>query len=99
MDEVQEGLRYLFQTDSNYTLCTSGTGHAGMEMAIANLVEPGDKVLVGVNGIWVLFPPPHASPPALPALPVLLPPPPAAARCRHCSCPLLPMMVLAPPPL
>ena len=53
MDEVQEGLRYLFQTASNYTLCASGTGHAGMEMAIANLVEPGDKVLVGVNGIWV----------------------------------------------
>ena len=30
----------------------SGTGHAGMEAAIANLVEPGDKVVVGTAGIW-----------------------------------------------
>lgn len=52
MDEIQEGLRYVFQTKSKYTLCTSGTGHAGMEMAIANLVEPGEKVVVGNKGIW-----------------------------------------------
>lgn len=32
MDEIQKGLRYLFQTDSPYTLCISGTGHAGMEV-------------------------------------------------------------------
>ena len=30
----------------------SGTGHAGMEAAIVNLVEPGDKVLVLKTGIW-----------------------------------------------
>ena len=30
----------------------SGTGHAGMEACIANLVEPGDKVIVGNNGLW-----------------------------------------------
>jgi len=53
MDEVQEGLRYIFQTDSPYTLCVSGTGHAGMEAAIANLVEPGETVVVGNKGIWV----------------------------------------------
>ena len=53
MDEVQQGLRYLFQTDSKYTLCASGTGHSGMEMAIANLVERGETVVVGNNGIWV----------------------------------------------
>lgn len=53
MDEVQQGLRYLFQTDSKYTLCASGTGHAGMEMAIANLLEPGETIVVGNNGIWV----------------------------------------------
>mmetsp|Transcript_9506 Transcript_9506/g.28846 ORF Transcript_9506/g.28846 Transcript_9506/m.28846 type:complete len:416 (-) Transcript_9506:304-1551(-) len=52
MDEVQEGLRYVFQTDSKYTLMVSGTGHAGMEACIANLVEPGDKVVVGNKGIW-----------------------------------------------
>ncbi|KAL4549591.1 hypothetical protein Ndes2526B_g04596 [Nannochloris sp. 'desiccata'] len=52
MDEVQQGLRYLFQTDSPYTLCVSGTGHAGMEACIANLVEPGETVIVGNKGIW-----------------------------------------------
>lgn len=52
MDEIQEGLRYTFQTDTKYTLCVSGSGTSGMEAAIANLVEPGDKVLVGNNGIW-----------------------------------------------
>jgi alanine-glyoxylate transaminase/serine-glyoxylate transaminase/serine-pyruvate transaminase len=52
MDEIQEGLRYLFQTKSPYTLAVSGTGHAGMEAAIANLVEPGETVIVGNKGIW-----------------------------------------------
>ena len=33
-------------------LCMSGTGHAGMEATIANLVEPGETVLVGVKGLW-----------------------------------------------
>ncbi|PSC74696.1 alanine-glyoxylate transaminase [Micractinium conductrix] len=52
MDEIRGGLRYLFQTASNYTLLASGTGHAGMEMALSNLVEPGETILVGINGIW-----------------------------------------------
>lgn len=52
MDEMQEGLRYVFQTDSKYTLMVSGTGHAGMEAAIANLLEPGEKIIVGNAGIW-----------------------------------------------
>lgn len=52
MDEIQEGLRYVLQTDAKHTLMISGTGHAGMEAAIANLVEPGDKVIVGNSGIW-----------------------------------------------
>ncbi|KAF8067361.1 hypothetical protein HT031_002409 [Scenedesmus sp. PABB004] len=52
MDEIKAGLQYLFQTSSPYTLMISGTGHAGMEAAIANLLEPGEKVVVGVNGIW-----------------------------------------------
>lgn len=34
MDEIQRGLRYLFQTESPYTLCISGTGHAGMEVCV-----------------------------------------------------------------
>ena len=52
MVEVQAQLRYAFQTDSRYVLAVSGTGHAAMEAAVANFVEPGDVVLVGVNGIW-----------------------------------------------
>ena len=52
MDEVQEHLRYLFQTDSKYVLATSGSGHSAMEACVANLVEPGDKVIVCNNGIW-----------------------------------------------
>lgn len=52
MDEIQQGLRYLFQTDSKYTLCVSGTGHAGMEAVIANLLEPGETIAVANSGIW-----------------------------------------------
>ncbi|GBG90737.1 hypothetical protein CBR_g51244 [Chara braunii] len=52
MDEVQTWLRYMFQTSNAMTLAVSGTGHAAMEAAVANVVEPGDIVLVGVNGIW-----------------------------------------------
>ena len=44
--------RYVFQTDTKYVLNMSGTGHAGMEACIANLVEPGETVLVGVKGVW-----------------------------------------------
>ncbi|KAK9813216.1 hypothetical protein WJX72_010906 [[Myrmecia] bisecta] len=52
MDEIQAGLRYAFQTTSKYTLLISGTGHAGMEAAISNLLEPGQTIVVGNNGIW-----------------------------------------------
>jgi alanine-glyoxylate transaminase/serine-glyoxylate transaminase/serine-pyruvate transaminase len=34
------------------TIAVSGTGHAGMEAAVANVIEPGDIMLVGVNGLW-----------------------------------------------
>jgi alanine-glyoxylate transaminase/serine-glyoxylate transaminase/serine-pyruvate transaminase len=44
--------RYVFQTDTKYVLSMSGTGHSGMEACIANLVEPGETVLVGNKGIW-----------------------------------------------
>ena len=52
MDEVKAGLQYAFQTRNEWTLAISGTGHAGMEAAILNVVERGDVVLVCVNGIW-----------------------------------------------
>lgn len=52
MNDVQELLRYAWQTDNEYTLAISGTGTAAMETAVANLVEPGDVVLVGVIGYF-----------------------------------------------
>lgn len=48
--ETWHNRRYMFQTESPYTLMISGTGHAGMEAAVANLLEPGEKIIVGVNG-------------------------------------------------
>ncbi len=52
MDECQEMLRYIFQTKNELTLPVSATGSAGMETCFVNLIEPGDKVLVGVNGVF-----------------------------------------------
>ncbi|MEM8604553.1 MAG: aminotransferase class V-fold PLP-dependent enzyme, partial [Cyanobacteria bacterium P01_H01_bin.121] len=52
MDEVQDLLRYVWQTSNRVTLPVSGTGSAAMEAAIANSVEPGDVVLVGVIGYF-----------------------------------------------
>jgi len=50
MDETQELLRYVFQTQNEYTVCAPGTGMAGMEAAFVNLLEPGDNVLICVHG-------------------------------------------------
>jgi alanine-glyoxylate transaminase/serine-glyoxylate transaminase/serine-pyruvate transaminase len=52
MEEVSELLRYAWQTDNEFTIAVSGTGSSGMEAAFANVVEPGDRVLVGVNGYF-----------------------------------------------
>jgi alanine-glyoxylate transaminase/serine-glyoxylate transaminase/serine-pyruvate transaminase len=54
MNEVQELLRYAWQTDNQATIPVSGTGSAAMEASLANTVEPGDTVLVGVNGYFGL---------------------------------------------
>lgn len=52
MDETQDLLRYVFQTKNRLTLAVSGTGSAGMETAIVNLIEPGDALLVCINGVF-----------------------------------------------
>ncbi len=52
MDEVQRLLRYVFQTENELTIPVSGTGSAGMEAALCNFIEPGDNVLVAVNGYF-----------------------------------------------
>src|ERR1039458_5345833 len=49
MDETQELLRYAFQTTNKLTLAISGTGSAGMETVVVNLIEPGEKMLVCIN--------------------------------------------------
>src|SRR5437588_531879 len=52
MNEVQALLRTVFQTENPFTIAVSGTGSAGMEAALVNLIEPGDRVIVGVNGVF-----------------------------------------------
>ena len=52
MDEVQSMLRQVFQTTNELTLAVSGTGSSGMETCVVNLIEPGDKMIVCVNGVF-----------------------------------------------
>ena len=52
MNEIQTMLRSVFQTGNRFTIALSGTGSAGMEALLVNLVEPGDAVIVGVNGVF-----------------------------------------------
>src|SRR5437763_5266642 len=52
MNETQQMLRYVFQTQNKLTLPISGTGSAGMEACVVNLIEPGDVMLVCVNGVF-----------------------------------------------
>lgn len=51
-DEVNTMLRHVFRTTNPVTYAVSGTGSAGMETAVVNVVEPGDTVIVGVNGVF-----------------------------------------------
>ncbi len=52
MNEVREMLQQVFRTENEMTLACSGTGSAGAEMLMDNLVEPGDKCLIGINGVF-----------------------------------------------
>src|ERR1051326_781606 len=52
MDETQELLRRVYQTNNPLTFAISGTGTAGMETCLVNLIEPGDRMLVCVNGFF-----------------------------------------------
>ncbi|MGE3242010.1 MAG: alanine--glyoxylate aminotransferase family protein [Pirellulales bacterium] len=52
MDELQSMLRSLFRTTNRMTMAISGTGSAGQEATVANLVEPGDRVLICINGVF-----------------------------------------------
>ncbi|MFH1185390.1 MAG: alanine--glyoxylate aminotransferase family protein [Chloroflexota bacterium] len=50
--EEQVLLRFVFQTENAWTFALSGTGTAGMEAAMANLIEPGDRVLACIHGYF-----------------------------------------------
>src|SRR4051812_7006786 len=52
MDDIRSKLREVFRTKNEMTLAVSGTGSAGMETVFVNLVEPGDTVLVCINGVF-----------------------------------------------
>lgn len=52
MTDIQSSLRMVFETEHRFTIAISGTGSAGMEASIVNLVEPGDSVIVGINGVF-----------------------------------------------
>jgi alanine-glyoxylate transaminase/serine-glyoxylate transaminase/serine-pyruvate transaminase len=50
--DVRRLLQYAFQTSNEWTLAISGTGTAGMEAALGNLIEPGDRVLACIHGFF-----------------------------------------------
>lgn len=52
MDDVQALLRYVFETENRVTVPISATGSAGMEAALVNVIEPGDDVVVCINGVF-----------------------------------------------
>jgi alanine-glyoxylate transaminase/serine-glyoxylate transaminase/serine-pyruvate transaminase len=52
MDEAQELLRYVFETNNRLTIPVSGTGSAGMEAAVVNLIEPDEEIVICVNGYF-----------------------------------------------
>jgi alanine-glyoxylate transaminase/serine-glyoxylate transaminase/serine-pyruvate transaminase len=52
MEEIKSQLRTVLQTRNEMTFPVSGTGSAGMEFCFVNLIEPGDEVVIGVNGVF-----------------------------------------------
>jgi alanine-glyoxylate transaminase/serine-glyoxylate transaminase/serine-pyruvate transaminase len=52
MEDVKTLLRLVFATENPLTIPISGTGSAGMEACVVNLIEPGDEIVIGVNGVF-----------------------------------------------
>ena len=52
MDDIQEMLRYVFETGNRVTVPISATGSAGMEAALVNIIEPGDEAVVCIHGVF-----------------------------------------------
>ena len=54
MDELNDFLRQAFITTNKVTLPISAPGSAGMECCFANLLEPGEKVIIAGNGVFAM---------------------------------------------
>lgn len=52
MDEIKFLLKSLFKTENELTFAVSGTGSAGMETCMVNVIEPGDRVVICQNGVF-----------------------------------------------
>lgn len=52
MDEICAMLRVFFKTENRLTIPVSGTGSAGMEASFVNVLETGDKAVIGINGVF-----------------------------------------------
>ncbi len=52
MEEIKALLQYAFQTSNTLTIPISGPGSAGMEACFVNLIEPGEKAIVCINGVF-----------------------------------------------
>ncbi|MGE5444453.1 MAG: pyridoxal-phosphate-dependent aminotransferase family protein [Ignavibacteriales bacterium] len=52
MDEICAMLRAVFKTENRLTIPVSGTGSAGMETSFVNVLEAGDKAVIGINGVF-----------------------------------------------
>src|SRR5580765_8490035 len=52
MNRMQDMLRAVMRTKNEMTMAISGTGSAGMEAAVVNIIEPGDSMVVCVNGVF-----------------------------------------------
>jgi alanine-glyoxylate transaminase/serine-glyoxylate transaminase/serine-pyruvate transaminase len=52
MEEIKQMLRAVFRTSNEMTFPVSGTGSAGMELCMVNLLEPGDEAVICVNGVF-----------------------------------------------
>src|SRR3954447_10943402 len=52
VEDIRAGLREAFGTANDFTFAISGTGSAGMEAAVTNFVEPGQKLVVLANGFF-----------------------------------------------
>jgi alanine-glyoxylate transaminase/serine-glyoxylate transaminase/serine-pyruvate transaminase len=50
--QTAQMLRMVFQTNHQATMFLPGTGGAGMEASVTNLIQPGDTAIVGINGLF-----------------------------------------------